>query len=33
MNTEDEIRQAISDYQQGKNGFENADKWKSSVYK
>lgn len=29
MNTEDEIVQAFEDYKSGKNGFENALKWKS----
>ncbi|KAK7097970.1 pirin-like isoform X2 [Littorina saxatilis] len=29
MNTQEEIRQAISDYQQGKNGFEKAHSWAS----
>ena len=29
MNTKEEIRQAIEDYQFGKNGFENAHHWKS----
>ena len=29
MNTKEEILQAIEDYQEGKNGFEMAHKWKS----
>ena len=29
MNTKEEILQAFQDYQQAKNGFENARKWKS----
>ena len=33
MNTQEEIQQAISDYQMGKNGFENALKWKSDYVK
>lgn len=33
MNSQEEISEAISDYRKGRNGFENADKWKSSVYK
>jgi len=32
MNTEEEIQQAFKDFRNGKNGFENADSWKSSVY-
>jgi redox-sensitive bicupin YhaK (pirin superfamily) len=32
MNTEEEIKQAFDDYRRGKNGFEKADKWHSSVY-
>lgn len=30
MNTQEQIRQAISDYQQGRNGFEKAGSWTSS---
>ena len=33
MNTQAEINQAIRDYRTGKNGFERALTWKSSVYK
>ena len=33
MNTHEEITQAINDYRMGKNGFENAHKWKSYVYR
>ena len=33
MNTQEEIQVAISDYQMGKNGFENASKWKSDYAK
>ena len=29
MNTQQEIRQAIEDFQMGKNGFEKARTWKS----
>ena len=32
MNNYDEIRNAISDYNFGKNGFEKAKKWRSSFY-
>jgi hypothetical protein len=32
MNTEAEIKQAFSDFRNGRNGFEKADTWKSSVY-
>jgi len=31
MNTESEIEQAFSDFRNGKNGFENAATWKSSI--
>ena len=31
MNTEDQIRQAMSDYRNAKNGFENARTWKSKT--
>ena len=31
MNTEAEIREAISDYRLGKNGFENARTWNSFI--
>lgn len=31
MNSEEEIKAAMNDYRQGRNGFENAPKWKSSV--
>ena len=31
MNTQEEIRQAIEDYQYGKNGFEGAHEWQSSI--
>jgi redox-sensitive bicupin YhaK (pirin superfamily) len=30
MNTEEEIRQAFTDYQAGRNGFEKARKWRST---
>ena len=30
MNTQEEIKQAIKDYQQGQNGFEKAKSWSSS---
>ena len=33
MNTYDEIRQAIMDYSQGKNGFERAPGWRSEIGK
>ena len=33
MNTEEEIKAAMNDYRQGRNGFENAPKWNSSVKK
>lgn len=33
MTTEEEIRQAFSDYHSGKNGFENALKWESDYIK
>lgn len=32
MNTQEELEQAFRDYSAGKNGFENASSWKSSVY-
>ncbi|ELU08903.1 hypothetical protein CAPTEDRAFT_178317 [Capitella teleta] len=32
MNTDEEIRDAVSDYRNGKNGFEKALAWKSYVY-
>lgn len=32
MNTREEVEQAFQDYSAGKNGFENATSWKSSVY-
>ena len=32
MNTKQQIEEAIQDYRKGKNGFENAPKWQSSVY-
>ena len=31
MNTEEEIKAAMNDYRQGRNGFENAPKWHSFV--
>jgi hypothetical protein len=31
MNTKEEIYQAFSDYQNGENGFENADSWESKI--
>ncbi|KAG0033654.1 hypothetical protein BGZ81_007781 [Podila clonocystis] len=31
MNTREEIYETFQDYQQGKNGFERASKWKSSI--
>jgi len=31
MNTDAEIKQAFEDYQEGKNGFEGADKWTSKL--
>lgn len=33
LNTEAELRQAFSDYQFGRNGFENAPDWKSEIGK
>jgi len=33
MNTHEEIQQAFSDYQGGKNGFENAKTWASDFVK
>ncbi|XP_048778865.2 pirin-like isoform X2 [Ostrea edulis] len=33
MNTQDEIQQTFYDYRSGKNGFENAPKWKSDYVK
>jgi hypothetical protein len=33
MNTREEIQQAFSDYQNGKNGFENAKNWSSDYVK
>lgn len=32
MNTKEEVEQAFRDYSSGKNGFEKAKSWKSSVY-
>jgi len=32
MNTQEEIKQAFDDYRKGKNGFEKAEGWHSSVY-
>lgn len=32
MNTQEEVEEAFRDYSSGKNGFENARGWKSSVY-
>ena len=31
MNTQEEILEAIQDYRSGRNGFENALKWKSEL--
>lgn len=31
MNTEEEIKQAMKDYQKGVNGFEGAHEWNSFV--
>jgi hypothetical protein len=31
MNTKEEIQQAFEDYYEGKNGFENAQKWQSKI--
>ena len=31
MNSQEQIQQAMIDYQTGKNGFEHAAKWRSSV--
>ena len=33
MNTQEEIQQAILDYQTGKNGFEKARNWQSKTVK
>lgn len=33
MNTEEEIKQALLDYELGQNGFENAKTWKSEYLK
>lgn len=31
MNLEEEVHQAVKDYREGKNGFEKAKGWKSTI--
>ena len=31
MNTKQQLQQAFNDYQNGVNGFENADSWESKI--